>query len=524
MISTFRWSLEKNLQEFIDTDIPRIVDSKQHHQKPLDAKVELVIDNAFVKQYSRLGDDDINKLLSALSVTPLDAVCLDGKDIRPAHPGRRRLLRQRRRRKKARGRWNQLFKCIGEIPTMVSATIKIGDFPDPRFMFDDVIRFLSKIVSINVWEKYYMAEFHIPRIRALARGLSNHPSIRKVNLLMHPRVFSIILPALETMPLLERVVIDAAAGIYTMVVMQPEQAQALAGTLTMNRPIDLKIEGINLTDHEGSFQVFLDAITNMTVQGLELASIIICVAPSDVREVAQALTGSTLRKLCLGSVEFYNPMDDVVLLDDTVETDPNDSLPEFVDTRETFLTNFVQGLPTMHHLYELDIMNFFGQDVSLRVAQAAIQCRHLQVLKLSVHDFTISMDEALAECVRTNPNLETIELDCVVGLHKDPPFAFPALLGALRSNYTMKNIHLSAIMNRHQNTWDSDMLTEMNTLLRLNCSGRGGLEHDPGNLCKVVRIIEQVNDDAYCVFVLLRENLFVFGSRSAQPAGIRTGV
>jgi hypothetical protein len=95
-------------------------------------------------------------------------------------------------------------------------------------------------------------------------------------------------------------------------------------------------------------------------------------------------------------------------------------------------------------------------------------------------------------------------------------------LNVLKTNYNIKNILFTEGNNddptvANDSHCDEDMVKQLNTLLRLNRGGRGGLQKDPGNAVKVVKVLEQVNDDLKCIYALLREHLFMFGPSIAQP-------
>ncbi|GKY99116.1 hypothetical protein MPSEU_000867100 [Mayamaea pseudoterrestris] len=207
---------------------------------------------------------------------------------------------------------------------------------------------------------------------------------------------------------------------------------------------------------------------------------------------------------------------------DNILSHPDNNLPDYTgcDVVARFIATLASKLSKMQRLEVLDCGEYHNciyREMPAILAEAAIRCTSLHVLRLPVQKYSARMDEALAANVLINPNLEEIVVRSG-GLHGRGAFHFPALLRAVRHSFTIKQIHLKSHDELEYSFWDADMTRELDVFLRLNRSGRGNLDSDPGNVRKFVKILDQVKDDTYCIFVLLQGNLFAFGSYPAHPA------
>ena len=76
----------------------------------------------------------------------------------------------------------------------------------------------------------------------------------------------------------------------------------------------------------------------------------------------------------------------------------------------------------------------------------------------------------------------------------------------------MKQVIFRSYGNVHV-ACDEDARTKMDILLRLNHAGRGRWKEDPTNASVVIDVLSQVTDELDCVFAVLLDCSFLFGSR-----------
>jgi hypothetical protein len=179
------------------------------------------------------------------------------------------------------------------------------------------------------------------------------------------------------------------------------------------------------------------------------------------------------------------------------------------DQLSIFWLALAATLPSFPRLEVLECNPTYAESA---VARAGASCSCLKSMTLYVpsYGYPPAMDEAVAACVRLNPQLEEITIDCG-RIQSLPPLMSPLLLDALRINYTIKNIELKyprigvpdieATFNA-----STHVLGNLALMLRLNVCSRMYLATDPSNRCLGVSVLEQAKDDLNCIFFHLREN------------------
>ena len=144
------------------------------------------------------------------------------------------------------------------------------------------------------------------------------------------------------------------------------------------------------------------------------------------------------------------------------------------------------------------------------------KCPSLLTLNLHALTYDMAMDAALAHYVAHTSVLE--ELNVVVPYaYRNARLTSPALIAAMRSNYTLKRVHFRASAY-NEDPRDADFKAETETLTRLNRSGRVYMKSDAGNSRKALILLESASDSLDCIFFHLRENPLFCKRQHQQPS------
>ncbi|GKY90931.1 hypothetical protein MPSEU_000065900 [Mayamaea pseudoterrestris] len=499
-----KWERGVSLCHFVRDEIPKAIREKSKAKDG--ASLGVFISDSFVEHYLCLDESDTVLLLSALGATPINHLCLF-EFFLAVDSGLRRPLEEKH------AHLDRLYECLDSITTIKSAEITAYGGANGLILPGRVIKRMKTIDTIRVARHRYQDDSFVPEI---VQGLAQHPCIKSVTMKICSRFYSSFIPIVLSLPLLEEVVVEGNGGEWGLpAALEPGEAQAIANLLAVDA-IDVSIKSHAIGNDE-SYHIVCDGIAGSLARSLTLDDILI--GNDQASSLIQAITASGFKHLSFGNIFLMEPME-IVGLETESDSDGSDddsdlSGHEFAST--VLLNELLRLLPTMQQLEELDCTCYQLKDVEakVRLMQVATLCPRLRALQFHISEFTTSLDEALAECLRANSNLEKLHINGFCSDDEAPTQRFPALLGALKTNYKMKFIVLPKVVNAESLfpgfPWDQDMLTEMNVLLRLNRCGRGELKEDPGNARKAVKVLEQVVDDVDCILVFLRDNLFMFG-------------
>ena len=181
-------------------------------------------------------------------------------------------------------------------------------------------------------------------------------------------------------------------------------------------------------------------------------------------------------------------------------------------TTSQYVSMLTTSLPPMTHLEDLELGCVYLEEEYkdgdyLSVIPHIARCPSLRTLKLHTLVYDTAMDEALADYVLHTTVLEELNVFVPWVNSAAGELTSPALLTAMRSNYTLKRVRFSAGDSDYNgDPLDADFKAETETLTRLNRSGRAYMEGDAGNCHMALTVLGTVSDSLDCVFVHLREN------------------
>ena len=230
-------------------------------------------------------------------------------------------------------------------------------------------------------------------------------------------------------------------------------------------------------------------------------------------EIAQARIGALALEACYinNSVALAHALADSHIKDISLtNVDANEPLSLFSET-------LAARLPLMQHLQTL-IIDMVDRDKPLLeqldldsamvgLAKAAANCPSLYSLGLAMNAYSTSMDNALADLVRSS-TLSELDVSAVSIHDGEKPCLFPLLLAALKSDYKLTSIKFGTIYIG-TSPWDPDSVENARTLMSLNQAGRGYLGKDPTNRFQASHVLGQTSDNLDCIFTHLQENPIV---------------
>jgi hypothetical protein len=168
------------------------------------------------------------------------------------------------------------------------------------------------------------------------------------------------------------------------------------------------------------------------------------------------------------------------------------------------LSSIEQGY---RHLEELQVdFKTVPDDHAATVVHAASSCASLQRIKLDLIGFPEQFDRALAHCVATSPHLQEIDIECTPWIDADgaeTSYQCPALAEAVSESFTIQQIRLNTVNERPPIeiiSWNSQMKPKLDTVCRLNRSGRGSMEVDSSDHYAGVNVLGAVADDLNCLY------------------------
>ncbi|GKY95906.1 hypothetical protein MPSEU_000551200 [Mayamaea pseudoterrestris] len=457
--------IEKIQREYEDTDV-----------------VDLLVDENLLRQYFLLDENTANQFLTALRKTPF--TCVSIKDF-PPHLS---LDARTRRGTKRLTQCRRFFEVLGTIPTLLLGNIMISSRHLWSPMHGVALESLKQISSMYIFRSTQNTndqEWHI--LRQVARCLCGHNELKNVTLAVPYEQYSILLPALQTMPVLHSVKLHCSSQTMPEdMIDEPLVTQAIADLLLAETSMHF-LDVTNFAFQGDSYAVLCDAIARTKIKSLELCQ---CLLENAVT-LPTVLPRSRLTEITLSALEFFGSTG--------LET-------------ETFFNAFATNVTSMSQLEKLRIDNYGVRDHSisrdeafLAVVHAVARCPRLTSLDLDWFTYSSNMDQVLASCVRSSPLLETLRINCVRFESADHagPIFYPLLSQVIEGSYCLRNVVLDPLSNQAQ------------IFVKLNNAGRAYMATDSANQCKGIRVLAQVKDDPDCLFAHIRENPLVCKVRTA---------
>jgi hypothetical protein len=318
----------------------------------------------------------------------------------------------------------------------------------------------------------------------LFRALEGHPTLQ--NLSIGADNVRHLLPVVRSIPTLTKVTFRPACLTTT-------GARHIAELLRTDAPLLVEfLSSLEFTDMS-AYTLFCTGLAQAMVRSFALLGRF---EVSDGALLADALTSSSLRAISCPQLIFRERRE-----------------------LKMFFTTFAAGTPSLRNLEELHVgtIGHFGHDkdelsaLEAALIRATADCPCLKLLKIDLYQhtcsYTESMDRALAHCVQASTSLEELYLYRQCEANVNEVLTCPALLKALKRNYTIQCIRLtSEPFWETQCSWDAASTTTISMLCRLNRSGRRYVQVDSSNRFRGLQVLEAVNDDLDCLYYHLREN------------------
>jgi hypothetical protein len=357
-------------------------------------------------------------------------------------------------------------------------------------------------------------------------GLKHHPSLETLMLSIPTRLYSVVMPCLDSIPKLQRISMDFISeidngdsaddedsvdeygddgdnnNIHAQQQMEDDgtanddeallekerlelaEAQALSELLGLADPrVHLRIEEFKCSSLRVK-TALAAAILHAGINGLDARD---CSFGGSATIFANVLIGARLKTLKINTKG----------LDRSVAI--------------KFHAILAQGLSSMS-LQTLELDNSSVDQGVLPVTDgtelidiilAASRSPTMKRLKVTLINSEV-VDNALSECLCTSGTLQDIELQCWVNSH------LPAMEDSLKANYVVRRIVILRCRN-DMFVPDKALQERLRPYLALNEAGRSYLVTDAGNKHVALRVLEQVNEDRDCLFIHLRENPTICG-------------
>ena len=331
-------------------------------------------------------------------------------------------------------------------------------------------------------------------MRKLAQGLAHHDRLKDLHLYIPSSFYPWLLPALYGIESLTELYLSAPTH-------QPEislqVAQAMAGLLAMgptNPKLRIRFSHWEFSNLESS-RIFCQALAESSIRGIDLTG---CCFVSP-KMLAGAMTNSKLDEIKFLILHFTE------------------------GSTAEFLSLLARDISNLRQLEELtcgpfDFRDEFGSndEAVVRLTHAVAQLHRLRSLHICFHMYSQHTDAALAECLKP-VNAQLVELKVnyyALDSDKAPRITeSPALLKALKTNYTLQRIELhSSYPYGHVpdgqtvvDPWDPDLKKTIEMFVKLNCAGRSYLTQDSMSKRLGCSFLGAINDDLDCLFYHLRE-------------------
>ncbi|GKY99137.1 hypothetical protein MPSEU_000869200 [Mayamaea pseudoterrestris] len=338
----------------------------------------------------------------------------------------------------------RLCETLGTIRTIKRADLHSHGY-DWSIMHGNLLRCLKQVKMVSL-------HGGLGGIIELVPGLVGHESIKEIELHLPVECYPIILPTLQTLPLLKKVAVrswdsflfraDGAPGV-----------QAIANLLATGKSgLEVDIYSLHFEDEANVCFCAGAAVTK--IQSLVMDS---CYLHDPVM-FADAIATSHLKQVKLVDLEFGGSV-------------------------TTFLNAFAAGLESMPQLEMLTcrpshrlVIGRNPRDYDAAMAalvRALVHCPSLKTVKVNIFAYSSELDDALADCIRNVSLLEEVRVDCRCALNGRVLATYPLLLQAMDTNYSLKRVQLQP---RNEIT-----TAKVKIYLTLNEAGRGYMASDSGN-------------------------------------------
>jgi hypothetical protein len=395
-------------------------------------------------------------------------------------------------------RWMLLCRTLGSIPTLrrVSVTVKI-DQPTHARTLAMLLQGLRQISDLSIHHSHGRERPRrifinmVPEYELVSQALRFLSNLESFHCHLPSNAYRTILPGLRELPLLREV---------TIALDEPEDmdlpdAHALSDCL-LDRPYD-SVSLHNLVfDSSESWQAFCCGISRVAIRRLMTSNIQVL----NAAQFAEAFGAAKVTHLVVRGW-----------------TD-NETLPKFLASfaehlhRMSIKSLCLEGLCEPidggfrgpHRLYPV-----VSEGLCL-VLQAAANCPELVELKLPIMHYSEAVDESLARLVELeHTSLQALSIGHPLIPRGRRGASYPHFLKALKDNVriTHVSLHRPVLYDAGlPDPWCEDFTTEVFMVTRLNYCGRSYLKQESFNQNLGYRLLEQVNDDADCLFFHVREN------------------
>jgi hypothetical protein len=124
---------------------------------------------------------------------------------------------------------------------------------------------------------------------------------------------------------------------------------------------------------------------------------------------------------------------------------------------------------------------------------------------------TDQLEQSLINCIQVSPHLEKLTVSSSSLLPEEPAVRVPAMVTAMRSNYTLKTLCLQYDRIDVQghwfpDPWDSGARIDLDMITSLNHAGQAYLLTEPTDRLMGLHVLKQVKDNLSCLFFHLLEN------------------
>ena len=458
---------------------------------------DLCLNPSFIGQYCRLTQDETQSLLDALLRVPIGDLSIyemghddldDARHVASVEA--------------EQGHLDRLYDCIGSISSLKKLYIVGSEGLDPRIVFSRLLPCLGGVTSLELTDAYSgLTEQQLPDVAQGIRGLT---SLSDASITAPSWCWPLLFSTLGVMPTLARVMVSCAECDSL------QAAHALVELLSAESLLDVTLDTVDVEDDEESIRVLYQGIENTRACGISLIN---C-SFMDANSFATAILASRVKKLqiqypCLKplATESMEPSNDV-----------STRLFDSSEEERLFVDAFIRLLPSMADVEELDIrLCIADRDEALNIALArsAAFCSNLKRMTFGCGLYSSITDDACAEILESNKKLQILEIFC---LATPDGHSAPAVLEALKTNYSLEQFRISAHFSECTNCLAPAARLALEPYLRLNRAGRRYLEHDAANAAKAINVLGQVNDDLDSIFVHVRENPFTLGHSMPLPA------
>jgi hypothetical protein len=430
----------------------------------------LLVDEDFLDSLSLLDGEDADQVLDAVKVASISEATFVYHEITAERCAR----------------FRRLCNALASIDTIKDVYIMHHRENFTTYTYGYAIQVLKQLHSLTI-----TSFVHDPRMMAdLSTALQGHPTLQKLSIYAYGGNGGacLLFPAsIGSIPGLTKVSFHTDPSHLTTA-----STQRIVNLLRIDAPILVDIHCLDFADMS-AYTLFCTGLAQATVRSVGLRGFF---KVSDGALLADALTSSTLRAISCSPLGFREQREATL-----------------------FLKTFATELPTMRCLEELHVgtIEHFGHDIDehseldAALIRATADCPCLKRLKIDLYRFscgyTEALDRALAHCVQASTSLEEIDVKRQCEANWNEFLTCPALLDALKRNYTIQYIRLTSDpYPGSQSSWATASTTIINIMCRLNRSGRNYMAIDSNNHLQGLQVLDAVNDDLDCLYFHLREN------------------